>query len=148
MAPKKTLTYLAEQKTLESSFVRDEDESPKVTYNQFRDEIPVISLAGINDTDGRRAEICKQIVEACKDWRIFQVVDHDVDTKLISDMTRLAKEFFLVARRVVSLSPAISKENQFKIGGGMMCFFPIQFAIGTNRSDERVRREPHGARAP
>ncbi|MED6208010.1 Envelope glycoprotein gp160, variant 2 [Stylosanthes scabra] len=94
MAPAKTLTYLAEQKTLESSFVRDEDERPKIAYNQFSDEIPVISLAGINDADGRRAEICKQIVEACEDWGIFQVVDHGVDTKLISEMTRLAKEFF------------------------------------------------------
>ncbi|QHO18167.1 hypothetical protein HN873_034573 [Arachis hypogaea] len=94
MAPAKTLTHLAEQKTLESSFVRDEDERPKVAYNQFSDVIPVISLAGINDADGRRAEICKKIVEACEDWGIFQVVDHGVDTKLISEMTSLAREFF------------------------------------------------------
>ncbi|XP_061340094.1 naringenin,2-oxoglutarate 3-dioxygenase [Gastrolobium bilobum] len=94
MAPAKTLTYLSQEKTLESSFVRDEDERPKVAYNQFSNEIPVISLAGIDEVDGRRAEICNKIVEACEDWGIFQVVDHGVDTKLISEMTRLAKEFF------------------------------------------------------
>ncbi|KAK7360186.1 hypothetical protein VNO77_02168 [Canavalia gladiata] len=94
MAPAKTLTYLAQEKTLESSFVRDEDERPKVAYNQFSDEIPVISLAGIHEVDGRRTEICKKIVEACENWGIFQVVDHGVDVKLISEMTRLAKEFF------------------------------------------------------
>ncbi|KAK8517669.1 hypothetical protein V6N13_127826 [Hibiscus sabdariffa] len=93
MAPS-TLTALAEEKTLQASFVRDEDERPKVAYNQFSDEIPVISLAGIDDVEGKRAEICKKIVEACEDWGVFQVVDHGVDAKLISDMTRLAKQFF------------------------------------------------------
>ncbi|XP_059623502.1 naringenin,2-oxoglutarate 3-dioxygenase [Cornus florida] len=93
MAPS-TLTALAEEKTLQSSFVRDEDERPKVAYNQFSSEIPVISLDGIDDVAGRRAEICKKIVEACEDWGIFQVVDHGVNAELVSDMTRLAREFF------------------------------------------------------
>lgn len=93
MAPT-TLTALAEEKTLNQSFVRDEDERPKVAYNIFSNEIPVISLAGIDEVDGRRGEICKKIVEACEDWGVFQVIDHGVDTKLISDMTRLARDFF------------------------------------------------------
>ncbi|XP_058091054.1 flavanone 3-dioxygenase F3H2 [Magnolia sinica] len=79
--------------TLRSSFIRDEDERPKVAYNQFSNEIPVISLAGIDSPDGRSV-VCKKIVEACEDWGIFQVVDHGVDSDLISDMTRLAREFF------------------------------------------------------
>ncbi|EXC35356.1 Naringenin,2-oxoglutarate 3-dioxygenase [Morus notabilis] len=93
MAPK-TLTALVEEKTLHGSFVRDEDERPKVAYNEFSTEIPVISLAGIDEVEGRRAEICKKIVEACEDWGIFQVVDHGVDAALISNMSRLAREFF------------------------------------------------------
>ncbi|KAJ4714225.1 flavanone 3-hydroxylase [Melia azedarach] len=93
MAPA-TLTALAEEKTLNPSFVRDEDERPKVAYNQFSNEIPVISLSGIDEVEGKRAEICKKIVEACEDWGIFQVIDHGVDAELISKMTRLAKEFF------------------------------------------------------
>ena len=87
---------------LENNFVRDEDERPKVPYNRFSSEIPVISLQGIDDVDvsgavgggSRRAEICEKIVKACEDWGIFQVVDHGVDTKLLSEMTRLAGEFF------------------------------------------------------
>nr|ACA81447.1 flavanone 3-hydroxylase [Glycine soja] len=95
MAPTaKTLTYLAQEKTLESSFVRDEEERPKVAYNEFSDEIPVISLAGIDEVDGLRREICEKIVEACENWGIFQVVDHGVDQQLVAEMTRLAKEFF------------------------------------------------------
>lgn len=93
MAPS-TLTALAEEKTLQASFVRDEDERPKVAYNQFSNEIPVISIAGIDDGGEKRAEICNKIVEACEDWGVFQIVDHGVDAKLVSEMTTLAKEFF------------------------------------------------------
>nr|AAC68585.1 mutant flavanone 3-hydroxylase [Arabidopsis thaliana] len=93
MAPG-TLTELAGESKLNSKFVRDEDERPKVAYNVFSDEIPVISLAGIDDVDGKRGEICRQIVEACENWGIFQVVDHGVDTNLVADMTRLARDFF------------------------------------------------------
>ncbi|XP_026395633.1 flavanone 3-dioxygenase-like [Papaver somniferum] len=95
MAPS-TLTSLVEEKTLQQSFVRDEDERPKIAYDEFSDEIPIISLSGIddNEAEGKRSEICKKIVEACEDWGIFQVVDHGVDTSLISEMTRLARDFF------------------------------------------------------
>lgn len=89
----KTLTALEGEAKLNPSFVRDEDERPKVAYNQFSDQIPVISIAGIDDP-GKRSEICKKIVEACEDWGIFQVVDHGVDPNLVLDMTRLAREFF------------------------------------------------------
>nr|AEY81365.1 flavanone 3-hydroxylase [Reaumuria songarica] len=94
MSPTRTtLTDVAEEKSLQSKFIRDEDERPKVAYNLFSDEIPVISLAGIDD-HSKRGEICKKIVDACEDWGVFQVIDHGVDTNLISDMTRNAREFF------------------------------------------------------
>ncbi|KAK4780919.1 hypothetical protein SAY87_017025 [Trapa incisa] len=96
MAPTvSTLTALAEEKTLQARFIRDEDERPKVAYNNFSGDIPVISLHGIDDESGAgRAEICRKIVEACEDWGVFQVVDHGVDTKLVEDMTRHARDFF------------------------------------------------------
>ncbi|RID72468.1 hypothetical protein BRARA_C04358 [Brassica rapa] len=93
MAPA-TLTELAGESELNSKFVRDVDERPKVAYNDFSNEIPVISLAGIDHVGGKRGDICRQIVEACEDWGVFQVVDHGVDTKLVADMTRLASDFF------------------------------------------------------
>nr|ARI70437.1 flavanone 3-hydroxylase [Clivia miniata] len=93
MAPITFLPTLSEEKTLRSSFVRDEDERPKVAHDEFSDEIPIISLAGIDD-DERRSGICKKIVEACEDWGIFQVVDHGVDGEIIAEMTRMAREFF------------------------------------------------------
>nr|BBG28366.1 flavanone 3-hydroxylase [Cymbidium hybrid cultivar] len=98
MAPVQFLpTAETEEKRLRESFVRDEDERPKVAYNEFSDKIPVISLQGIDEEGGdgsRRLEIRRRIVEACEGWGIFQVVDHGVDAGLIADMTRLAREFF------------------------------------------------------
>ncbi|CAL1394614.1 unnamed protein product [Linum trigynum] len=108
-APPKTLTGLAEEKTVEASFIRDEDERPKVAYNQFSDDIPVISLAGMDDDGEKRAAVCRRIVQACEDWGIFQVVDHGIDAKLISDMTLLAREFF-------SLPP--DEKLRFDMSGG------------------------------
>ncbi|CAN4083432.1 unnamed protein product [Withania somnifera] len=92
MAPS-TLTALADEKTLQTSFIRDEEERPKVAYNKFSDEIPVISLKGLDESE-KRGEICEKIVKACEDWGVFQVVDHGVDAELISQMTNFAKEFF------------------------------------------------------
>lgn len=111
MAPETTpfLPTISDEKTLRRSFVRDEDERPKVAYNVFSNEIPVISLAGIDDAEGSRSEICRKIVEACEDWGIFQVVDHGVDSELIADMTRLAREFF-------SLPP--EEKLRFDMSGG------------------------------
>ena len=109
MAPARTLSHLSQEKTLQSSFVRDESERPKVSYNDFSNDIPIISLAGIDDVHGRRTEICDKIVEACENWGIFQVVDHGVDSNLISEMTRFAKMFF-------DLSP--EEKLQFDMSGG------------------------------
>nr|AIC32296.1 flavanone 3-hydroxylase [Erythranthe lewisii] len=106
-----TITELAKKNTLDQKFIRDENERPKVAYNEFSDEIPVISLDGIEEYSGggKRAEICRKIVEACEGWGIFQVVDHGVDPEVIADMTRLAREFFAL--------PAAEK-LRFDMSGG------------------------------
>ncbi|GFP95266.1 naringenin 2-oxoglutarate 3-dioxygenase [Phtheirospermum japonicum] len=88
------LTTLAHENHLQQKFIRDVDDRPKVAYNQFSDDIPVISLAGINEPGGKRAEICREIISACEEWGVFQVLDHGIDAKLIDSMSRLAREFF------------------------------------------------------
>jgi len=96
MAPVSNTTLLPTEASWEAtvrpSFVRDEDERPKVAHDRFSDEVPVISLEGIDGA--RRAEIRDRVVEACEGWGIFQVVDHGVDADLVADMTRLSREFF------------------------------------------------------
>lgn len=89
--------------TLPESFIRSEADRPKVAYNAFSNEIPVISLANVDDEDdgvvggggqGRRAEARRKIAEACEEWGVFQVVDHGVDQVLMDEVLRLSKEFF------------------------------------------------------
>ncbi|KAL3639060.1 hypothetical protein CASFOL_016967 [Castilleja foliolosa] len=88
------LTTLAHENCLQKKFIRDVDDRPKVPYNQFSNEIPVISIAGIDDSGGKREEICRKIISACEEWGVFQVLDHGVDAKLIDSMNGLAREFF------------------------------------------------------
>ncbi|KMT00271.1 hypothetical protein BVRB_1g016270 [Beta vulgaris subsp. vulgaris] len=91
-----TLTSLVKEGKLQNSFIMDEDERPKVAYNQFSNEIPMISLDGIEDDSpgGRREVICMKIAQACEEWGMFQVVDHGIDPKLVHDMSSLSREFF------------------------------------------------------
>jgi len=89
------LPTAASEATLRPSFVREEDERPRVPHDSFSDEVPVISLEGIDGGGGeRRGEIRARVAAACEGWGIFQVVDHGVDAALVAEMTRLAREFF------------------------------------------------------
>ncbi|CAA7032926.1 unnamed protein product [Microthlaspi erraticum] len=76
---------------------------------KLSDEIPVISLSGFDDVGGKRGEICRKIVEACVNWGMFQVIDHGVDTNMMADMTRLAREFFLLP---------LAEKLRFDMSGG------------------------------
>jgi len=120
MAPAITLDCLAQKNTLESSFIREESSRPKVAYNQFSNEIPIISLAGIDDVGGRRVEICNQIAKACENWGIFQVVDHGVDQKLISEMNSFSKGFFDLP---------LEEKLQFDMSGGKKGGFVVSSVL-------------------
>lgn len=61
--------------------LKKENADDKVSF--FDNEIPIITLAGMDD--GRRGDI-KKDAEACEVWGTFQVVDHEVDAELVSDM--------------------------------------------------------------
>nr|AMQ23622.1 flavanone-3-hydroxylase 2 [Silene littorea] len=109
-----TLTELQDENCINQSFVRDEDDRPKVAYNDFTDVIPVISLSGI-DSDDKRAEIRGKITEACETWGLFQVIDHGVEVEVISEMARLSTEFFHL--------PASEKERFSSSDGKPGSFF-------------------------
>jgi naringenin 3-dioxygenase len=86
------LPTMSEEATLRPSFVREEDERPRVAHDSFSDVVPVVSLEAIDGA--RRAEIRARVAAACEDWGIFQVVDHGVDAALVAEMTHLASGFF------------------------------------------------------
>ncbi|XP_021769201.1 naringenin,2-oxoglutarate 3-dioxygenase-like [Chenopodium quinoa] len=91
-----TPSTLAKETTLKDGYIIDERDKAKVAHNEFSDDIPVISLAGIDEEHpgGRREAILKKVVEACEEWGIFQLVDHGIDVELINEMTKYTKEFF------------------------------------------------------
>ncbi|CAN6481400.1 unnamed protein product [Victoria cruziana] len=80
--------------TLRPAFIRDEDERPKVAYNEFSNDVPVISLAGLEGDSASRSAVRDAIVKACEEWGVFQVVDHGVDREVVSAMTDMANRFF------------------------------------------------------
>lgn len=80
-----------------------------MAFNEFSKDIPVISLAGLDEAGGRRSEICKKIVQAFEDWGIFRVVDHGIDSKLISEMIRLSLDFFALP---------VAEKLRFDMSGG------------------------------
>ncbi|KVH93624.1 hypothetical protein Ccrd_004324 [Cynara cardunculus var. scolymus] len=61
-----------ESALIKNSFVCDDYERPKVSYNKLCNEIQVISLKGISNMDGGggvgscKAEICEKIVNTCE----------------------------------------------------------------------------------
>lgn len=79
-------------KSLQSIFVRDADERPKVAYNVFSSDIPVISLEGIDGP--QRERVKEEVANACKEWGIFQVVNHGVPEELVRTMTQFSRDFF------------------------------------------------------
>lgn len=104
MAPTKILlSEGAKDNRLHPKFIRDEDERPKVAYDQFSDDIPVISLAG------EREEVRRRVVAACEDWGIFQVVDHGVELGVVEKMSSLAREFFALP---------VKEKLRFDMSGG------------------------------
>lgn len=80
----------AEAGSFHPKFMRDEEERPKVAHDQFSDDIPVISFAGIE----KREEAWRRIVAASEEWGIFQLVDHGVDLSVVERMSSLALDFF------------------------------------------------------
>lgn len=123
MARTSTITDLAKESFLDPKFIRDEDERPKVAYNDFSTEIPVISLAGIEEHGSKRDEICNKIVSACEEWGIFQVVDHGINLKLMDDMSRQAKEFFaLPAQEKLHYDMSGGKKGGFIVSSHLQVF--------------------------
>ncbi|KAJ7523284.1 hypothetical protein O6H91_18G045400 [Diphasiastrum complanatum] len=79
-------------KTVPSIYVKDETDRPKVPYNAFSKEIPVIDIAGL--IGERRSGIVADIGRACSEWGIFQIINHGVTKSLTERIRAEAFEFF------------------------------------------------------
>jgi naringenin 3-dioxygenase len=129
-------TAAAGESTLRASFVRDEDERPKVPHDRFSDEVPVVSLEGIDGGGARRAEIRARVAAACEDWGIFQVVDHGVDAALVAEMARLARDFFaLPAEDKLRFDMSGGKKGGFIVSSHLQAYTDF-FLINKKKIDE------------
>ncbi|KAL4187264.1 hypothetical protein AMTRI_Chr09g38190 [Amborella trichopoda] len=89
------LTTILDEKNLRPTFIRLEDECPKVAYNQFSPDIPVVSHAEIESD--RHATIREAVATACKDWGIFQFFALPPEEKLRFDMLGGKRGGFIVS---------------------------------------------------
>ncbi|GLJ35472.1 hypothetical protein SUGI_0713420 [Cryptomeria japonica] len=82
-----------ESNVLKPIYIRDEDERPKISHDHFSNDIPIISLEGVENINGRAA-VTEQIKKAFEEWGVFQVVNHGVPKELLDCMQQLSRDFF------------------------------------------------------
>ncbi|EEF48357.1 flavonol synthase/flavanone 3-hydroxylase [Ricinus communis] len=76
--------------TIPEAFIRSENEQPATTtVHGVKLEVPVINL---NDPDQEKVK--RLIVEASKEWGMFQIIDHGIPSEIISKLQSVGKEFF------------------------------------------------------
>ncbi|KAJ3695907.1 hypothetical protein LUZ60_001284 [Juncus effusus] len=77
--------------TIPDEFIRLEHEQPGITtYDGLVPEVPVIDLSISDGQD----HMIHQIVEASKEWGIFQVLNHGIPAEVMKELQRVGKEFF------------------------------------------------------
>ncbi|KAK7321083.1 hypothetical protein VNO77_31263 [Canavalia gladiata] len=85
-----TVASKSKDATIPAMFVRPETEQPGITtVHGVNLEVPIIDL---NEAD--EGKVLQEIVEACKDWGMFQIVNHGIPSHVISKLQNVGKEFF------------------------------------------------------
>jgi isopenicillin N synthase-like dioxygenase len=92
-----TVKYLSEVgvKELPRSYVLPEANRPNANSTvstPLQYDLPVIDISGLEGPD--RFEVVSAIGRACQEIGFFQVINHGVEESLISELMRVAREFF------------------------------------------------------
>lgn len=78
------------KETIPVEFIRSENEQPGITT--VKGELLEVPTIDLNESDEKK--MLNQIVEASHDWGMFQVVNHDIPSELISKLQSVGKNFF------------------------------------------------------
>ncbi|KAI7743856.1 hypothetical protein M8C21_025916, partial [Ambrosia artemisiifolia] len=77
------------------SLLIDDDDSSNQSNSNSNINIPVIDLGGVYSEDNRvRKRSMEMVSEACREWGLFQVVNHGVREELMEAARRVWREFF------------------------------------------------------
>eukprot|EP00249_Psilotum_nudum_P034504 c53629_g1_i1 orf=217-1371(-) len=72
-----------------------EQERPSLAHNEFNYDLPLIDLAALSSRRGAKREKCiSKMSKACKEWGVFQVINHGIPCDLIQKMETQARRFF------------------------------------------------------
>ncbi|KAL5062515.1 hypothetical protein RYX36_024252 [Vicia faba] len=76
-----------------SNFIRPIGDRPDLQLlSSTNDSIPIIDLQGLDSSN--RYEIIQKIAHACQNYGFFQILNHGVPEKVLSDMMNVSKDFF------------------------------------------------------
>ncbi|MCE5166635.1 hypothetical protein HAX54_023076, partial [Datura stramonium] len=76
-------------------FVNDQVKTyHELNYETLRFEVPIINFEDIDKDSARRAEIIKEISDACEKWGFFQMVNHGTPAQVIDQMIDGVRNFF------------------------------------------------------
>ncbi|KAJ7535308.1 hypothetical protein O6H91_12G027200 [Diphasiastrum complanatum] len=83
---------------LPDEFVWDESERPTIRHDQYLDEeIPLIDLNGLltmEDGGASHEEMVAVMVAACKDWGVFQVINHGIPQEVVERARLQGRKLF------------------------------------------------------
>jgi isopenicillin N synthase-like dioxygenase len=93
--------------------------------------IPLVDVAPLVLGSERRAEVARQLGEACREWGFFYMVGHGVDERLCARLAELGRRFF-----------AMSTAEKMRIGmarGGRAWrgYFPVGDELTSGKPDRK-----------
>nr|AEF14416.1 flavonol synthase [Onobrychis viciifolia] len=85
-----TVAYQSKDAAIPAMFVRAETEQPgTTTVHGVKLEVPIIDFSNPD-----KVKVEREVMEASRDWGMFQIVNHDIPSHVIQKLQSVGKEFF------------------------------------------------------
>ncbi|XP_061341943.1 flavonol synthase/flavanone 3-hydroxylase-like [Gastrolobium bilobum] len=85
-----TIASESKDAVIPAMFVRPETEQPGITtVHGVKLGVPIIDFSNLDE-----GKVMREIMEASRDWGMFQIVNHEIPSQVISKLQTVGKEFF------------------------------------------------------